>query len=92
VISKANQDSKEDNAWRVNLVFGIHRGLYYELNYFGDPSISFKYLDSSLVSSQSIPQSNQQSQPNVQPSSPIITQLSSLILKTKTSCSTLITK
>ncbi|HUS99601.1 MAG TPA: C25 family cysteine peptidase [Candidatus Thermoplasmatota archaeon] len=92
VISKANQDSKEDNAWRINLVFGIYRGLYYELNYFGDPSISFKYLDSSLVSSQSTSQSNPQSKPSVQPSSPTITQLSSLILKTKTSSSTLSTK
>jgi hypothetical protein len=82
VISKANQDSKEDNAWRINLASGIYRGLYYELNYFGDPSISFKHLDSSLVSSQSTPQTQPHSQPSVQSNTQLITQQSNLILRT----------
>ena len=39
VISRANQDSKEDNLWRIDEKY--MRYCYYELNYFGDPSIAF---------------------------------------------------
>lgn len=46
-ISKANQDSKEDNAYRIDEP--CMRLLYYNLNFFGDPAIQFKYLDSSLT-------------------------------------------
>ncbi len=40
VISKANQDSKEDNLWRIDEPY--MRWCYYELNYFGDPCIALK--------------------------------------------------
>ena len=42
LISKANQDSKEDNLWHIeeyNMRF-----VFYELNLFGDPAISFNLL------------------------------------------------
>lgn len=39
-IGKANVDSKEDNLYRINEE--CMRWCYYELNLFGDPSISFK--------------------------------------------------
>lgn len=42
VISKANQDSKEDNLWRIN--GGCTRWCYYEITLFGDPEISIKDL------------------------------------------------
>lgn len=38
-IGKANQDSKEDNLWRVDEK--CMRKTYYELTLFGDPTISF---------------------------------------------------
>ena len=44
VISKANQDSKEDNIWRVGdrwTQLDTIRFCYYELNLFGDPTINF---------------------------------------------------
>jgi hypothetical protein len=66
VISKANQDSKEDNLWRINE--DLMRYVYYELNLFGDPAVQFKYSGSSLFNSnsqtnqqQNIQQQNQQS-------------------------------
>jgi len=68
IISRANQDSKEDNIWRINGGNGIMRIVYYELNLLGDPSVQFKYLDDSLVNSQSSPQSQPQTQPNSEPS------------------------
>lgn len=40
VISKANQDSKEDNLYRINNK--QMRWCYYELNLFGDPAVSLK--------------------------------------------------
>jgi len=40
VISKANQDSKEDNLHLLGR--SCIRWTYYQLNYFGDPSIAFK--------------------------------------------------
>jgi len=63
VISEANQDSKEDNIWRINFIM---IGIYYELTLFGDPTLQFKYLDSSLANSQSTPQSQPQTQPSSQ--------------------------
>ena len=39
-LGVANQDSKEDNLWRVNDV--CMRWCYYELNLFGDPQVSLK--------------------------------------------------
>ncbi len=44
VMSKANQDSKEDNLYRINEMF--MRWCYYQLNYFGDPAIAFFNDDS----------------------------------------------
>ena len=38
-ISKANEDSKQDNLWRVDNL--MNRWIYFELTYFGDPTISF---------------------------------------------------
>ncbi len=63
-IGKANQDSKEDNLWR--LTPGPMRMAYYELNLFGDPSVEFNYLDSSLakINIQSTPQNIPSSQPS----------------------------
>ena len=58
VISKANQDSKEDNIWRINS--DCMRFVFYELNLFGDPAVQFKYLDGSLTNTQS--SQSQQSQ------------------------------
>jgi len=43
VISKANQDSKEDNIFAINWDF--MRLVYYELNLFGDPTINFFVFD-----------------------------------------------
>lgn len=40
VFSQANQDSKEDNLYRINQE--CMRWCYYELNLFGDPTISMK--------------------------------------------------
>jgi len=39
-LGAANQDSKEDNLWRINQ--SCMRWCYYELNLFGDPQISLK--------------------------------------------------
>jgi len=39
-FSKANQDSKEDNLYRINQ--SCMRWCYYELNLFGDPTIAMK--------------------------------------------------
>ncbi|HEC77235.1 MAG TPA: hypothetical protein ENI33_08290, partial [Thermoplasmatales archaeon] len=39
-IGRANQDSKEDNLWRIDE--SCMRWCYYELNLFGDPEISIK--------------------------------------------------
>lgn len=39
VIGRANQDSKEDNLYRINQ--GCMRWCYYELNLFGDPTLAF---------------------------------------------------
>ena len=39
IISKANQDSKEDNLYRIN--GSCMRWCYYELNLFGDPAVAF---------------------------------------------------
>jgi len=44
VISKANQDSKEDNIWRINSPY--MRWANIGLNFFGDPAVQFKYLRS----------------------------------------------
>ena len=41
VISKANQDSKEDNIYRINDDDQIMRWVFYELNLFGDPMVGF---------------------------------------------------
>jgi len=38
-IGKANQDSKEDNVFRINQA--VMRWCYYQLNLFGDPSLAF---------------------------------------------------
>jgi len=38
-IGKANQDSKEDNIYRIN--HAVMRWCYYQLNLFGDPSLAF---------------------------------------------------
>lgn len=38
-IGKANQDSKEDNLHRIN--YGCMRWCYYQLNLFGDPTLTF---------------------------------------------------
>jgi len=40
-IGKANQDSKEDNLYRIN--DGVMRWCCYEINLFGDPTISIDY-------------------------------------------------
>lgn len=92
VISKANQASKEANIWRINLRFigGIHRGLYYGLNYFGDPSLQFKYLDSSLTNSQS--QTTPQSQLQTQQSSQTSIEISGTTTTRTTTSYTTITK
>ncbi len=39
-LGRTNQDSKEDNLYRINEL--CMRWCYYELNLFGDPTISFK--------------------------------------------------
>ncbi|MDY6834270.1 MAG: C25 family cysteine peptidase [Chloroflexota bacterium] len=39
-IGKANQDSKEDNAWRASS--WVERWCIYEINLFGDPELSIK--------------------------------------------------
>lgn len=39
IISKANQDSKEDNLYLINR--SCMRWTYYELNLFGDPTVAF---------------------------------------------------
>jgi len=72
VISKANQDSKEDNLWRINEDF--MRYVYYELNLLGDPALQFKYSDSNLSNNQSKSntQSNPQTQPGSQPSQSVV--------------------
>jgi hypothetical protein len=43
IISKANQDSKEDNIWLINVSNDVDymRYVFYSLNLFGDPTISF---------------------------------------------------
>jgi len=42
-LGKANQDSKEDNLWRINDV--VMRFCYYEITLFGDPSLKLKEVD-----------------------------------------------
>ncbi|KAA0003380.1 MAG: PKD domain-containing protein [Thermoplasmata archaeon] len=42
-IGKANQDSKEDNIWRINEV--IMRYCFYTITLFGDPSAPIKEVD-----------------------------------------------
>jgi hypothetical protein len=37
ILSQANQDSKEDNLYRINE--DCMRWCYYELNFFGDPAL-----------------------------------------------------
>lgn len=89
IISKANQVSKEANIWRLNLDTAtglIYRVIYYELNYFGDPSIQFKYLDSSLTQSQSTPQIIPMQQ--TQPSSETSTETSHTTMESTTSSTT----
>jgi Peptidase family C25/Propeptide_C25/Dockerin type I domain/Putative Ig domain len=39
-LGRANADSKEDNIWRIN--DDCMRWCYYEINLFGDPTVSFK--------------------------------------------------
>ena len=39
-MGRANQDSKEDNLYRVDE--GVMRWCYYELNLFGDPTVAFR--------------------------------------------------
>lgn len=39
VLGKANQDSKEDNIYRINQA--VMRWCYYQLNLFGDPALAF---------------------------------------------------
>ncbi len=39
-LGRANQDSKEDNLYRINE--GAMRWVYYELNLFGDPTVAIK--------------------------------------------------
>lgn len=39
-LGRANQDSKEDNIWRINQ--GLMRNIFYELTLFGDPEVSLK--------------------------------------------------
>ena len=43
-ISRANQDSKEDNIYRINENNQIMRWVFYELNLFGDPTLGFGNL------------------------------------------------
>ncbi len=43
ILGKANQDSKEDNLYRINET--VMRWCYYELNYFGDPLLHFDLPD-----------------------------------------------
>lgn len=61
VISKANEDSKIDNLWRIN--DGYMKWVCYGLNLFGDPVIQFKQFGSSNNQN---PQSNPQSNPSNQ--------------------------
>ncbi|MFH1101497.1 MAG: C25 family cysteine peptidase [Methanobacteriota archaeon] len=42
IISVANQDSKEDNLYRLYTPISYVRNCYYELNLLGDPTLSFK--------------------------------------------------
>jgi len=69
VISKANQDSKEDNLWRINEDF--MRYVYYELNLLGDPVVQFKCLGSSSVNSNSQGSQQQSAQQQSQQSNSI---------------------
>jgi hypothetical protein len=81
VISKANQDSKEDNIWRINE--RSMRFVCYELTLFGDPSVQFKYLGSkSNQNDQNSPQSQPNNQPKSQPSIQQINQLLQKMTKT----------
>jgi len=41
-VGKANQDSKEDNIYRINQ--GAMRWCHYELNLFGDPTVPFRQV------------------------------------------------
>jgi len=47
-VGKANQDSKEDNIYRINDT--AMRWCYYELNLFGDPTIPFRQVTGMAVS------------------------------------------
>lgn len=70
VISKANEDSKVDNLWRINDSY--MEWVCYGLNLLGDPAVQFKYLGSeSNQNSQSIQQSSSLSQQNQQNSQQI---------------------
>jgi hypothetical protein len=50
IISKANQDSKQDNLYRINEDSGCMRYCYYELNFFGDPAVAFHRLKEIKIS------------------------------------------
>lgn len=43
-LGRANQDSKEDNLYRINE--GAMRWVYYQMNLFGDPTVRFKRFTS----------------------------------------------
>ena len=43
-ISRANQDSKEDNIYRINEDSQIMRWVFYELTLFGDPTLGFEKM------------------------------------------------
>ena len=49
-IGRANQDSKEDNIWRIS--DSSMRGVLYGLNLFGDPSIALKVKSNNNINNQ----------------------------------------
>lgn len=49
ILSQANQDSKEDNLYRINEEY--MRIVYYELNLFGDPTVALRNLKEINISS-----------------------------------------
>ncbi len=56
-LGRANQDSKEDNLWRIDQ--GCMRYIYYGLNLFGDPSIDI--LDHNMDNDSSVENTNNES-------------------------------
>ena len=52
-IGKANQDSKEDNLYRIHLP--VMRWCYYQLNLFGDPSLAFLVTENNPPEKPEIP-------------------------------------